>query len=111
MPEDGSAGPRRSWLDTTERIAKIFAIVAIPVVIPVSLAIYSAKVESPAVSMSSSAACAICVSFVSRSSAALSCAWRASGSFIRACDRGACWLGPDNRREFCPCAGCGPARG
>jgi|HubBroStandDraft_2_1064218.scaffolds.fasta_scaffold32214_2 WD40 repeat protein len=46
VPEDGPAGPPRSWLDTTERIAKVFAIVAIPTVIPIALAIYSAKVQS-----------------------------------------------------------------
>jgi hypothetical protein len=40
--------------------------------------------DSPATPMSSSAGGATCVSFLSRSSAALSCAWRASRSFIRA---------------------------
>jgi WD40 repeat protein len=46
VPEGGPTGPLKSWLDTTERVAKIFAIVAIPTVIPIALAIYSAKVQS-----------------------------------------------------------------
>jgi WD40 repeat protein len=43
--EDGPFGPSKSSLDTFERLAKIFAIVAIPVVIPIALAIYTAKVQ------------------------------------------------------------------
>jgi|SRR5579872_2904679 len=46
--EDGPSGPPKSLLDTVERVAKIFAIVAIPVVIPISLAVYSAKVQAGA---------------------------------------------------------------
>jgi hypothetical protein len=46
VSEAGSTGSEKSWLDTTEKIAKIFAIVAIPTVIPIALAIYSAKVQS-----------------------------------------------------------------
>jgi hypothetical protein len=43
--EDGPVGPSKTWLDILERLAKVFAIVAIPVVIPLALAIYSAKVQ------------------------------------------------------------------
>jgi WD40 repeat protein len=38
-------GSKSSILDTVERLAKIFAIVAIPIVIPIALAIYSARVQ------------------------------------------------------------------
>jgi hypothetical protein len=46
--EDGPVGPPKTFLDILERIAKIFAIVAIPIVIPISLAVYSAKVQAGA---------------------------------------------------------------
>src|ERR1700730_99959 len=46
--KDGPTAPPQSWLDTVERLAKIFAIVAIPIVIPIALAIYSAKVQAGA---------------------------------------------------------------
>jgi|HubBroStandDraft_6_1064221.scaffolds.fasta_scaffold00472_4 hypothetical protein len=39
---------KQTTLDIFERLAKVFAIVAIPVVIPISLAIYSAKVQGAA---------------------------------------------------------------
>jgi hypothetical protein len=42
----GSVGP--PWLDLIERLAKLAAIVAIPVVIPIALAFYSAKVQEGA---------------------------------------------------------------
>ena len=39
----GSQGPH--WLDITERIGKLASIIAIPIVIPLALAFYSAKVQ------------------------------------------------------------------
>jgi hypothetical protein len=46
LPELGSKS--QTWLDITERIAKVTGIVAIPVVIPIALAIYSARVQDTA---------------------------------------------------------------
>jgi hypothetical protein len=36
---------RAGWLDVTERIVKMVSLAAIPVVIPIALAIYSARVQ------------------------------------------------------------------
>jgi len=36
---------RQTWLEITERLAKVAALVAIPIVIPVSLAIFSTQVQ------------------------------------------------------------------
>jgi WD40 repeat protein len=46
LPELGSKS--QTWLDITERLTKVVAIVAIPVVIPIALAIYSARVQGAA---------------------------------------------------------------
>jgi|HubBroStandDraft_6_1064221.scaffolds.fasta_scaffold314377_1 WD40 repeat protein len=46
--EDGPVAPSKSRLDIAEQIIKIFAIGAIPIVVPISLAVYSAKVQAGA---------------------------------------------------------------
>ena len=43
MADEKSGGP--PWLDTFERIAKIVSIAAIPIVIPLAIAMYSGKVQ------------------------------------------------------------------
>jgi WD40 repeat protein len=48
LPEDGPAKSGKSRLDTIEQIAKIFSIVAVPTVIPLAIAFYSAQLQEHA---------------------------------------------------------------
>lgn len=47
-PETASTSKLGSWLENAERMAKIVSLVAIPIVIPLSVAIYTAKIQETA---------------------------------------------------------------
>src|SRR5712664_536874 len=47
-PETSSTNKSNSWLENAERVAKIVSLVAIPIVIPLSVAIYTTKIQETA---------------------------------------------------------------